>query len=116
MKPPHDTEPVVVDAINRGEPLVTDPLARELLETARAAVVVESGVGLEERRPAASVASLQRLDGGFYGWIRERARDHCSSLVLGKIYEERSAEAPLQRRVQPHAAEAQQEGLAIRGG
>ena len=37
-------------------------------------------------------------------------------LVLGKIYEERSAEAPLQRRVQPHAAEAQQEGLAIRGG
>ncbi|HKC79581.1 MAG TPA: hypothetical protein VKB91_00190 [Gemmatimonadaceae bacterium] len=29
-------------------------------------------------------------------------------LVLGKIYEERSAEAPLQRRVQPHAAEAQQ--------
>ena len=98
-----------------------------------ASASVSSGAGGRARpdaprprptRGCSSVASPPRTPAG----ARRESTASCSSearldpafeqedLVLGKIYEERSAEAPLQRRVQPHAAEAQQEGLAIRGG
>jgi len=42
-------QPVVVDAFNRSEPLMTERVPGELVETAGAAVVVEFGIGLEER-------------------------------------------------------------------
>jgi hypothetical protein len=42
-------EAVVVYMLDRSEPFVAESVSSELVETARGAIVVELGVGLEER-------------------------------------------------------------------
>jgi hypothetical protein len=60
-------EAVLVDAIDRREALVTECVGGELLEVARAAVVVELGVVLEQSGPRGAVSALKRIDRGFHG-------------------------------------------------
>ena len=71
-------EAVLVDAIDRCETFVTERVGRELLEVARAAVVVELGVVLEERGPRGAVSALKRVDCRFHGGIGQEYL--CASL------------------------------------
>src|SRR6266850_8217702 len=77
VKCANQIEPVVLNAFNRGEALVAECVLSKLLKAARAAVVIELGIGLEECRPSFSITLLQRLDSRSYGWVRERGGDHC---------------------------------------
>jgi hypothetical protein len=70
------TEAVVFHAVDRSEPFVAESGPRERLEASRGAVVVELGIGFEERRPGFPVAALKRFDGRFEGGVRQRIRDH----------------------------------------
>src|SRR6266403_263386 len=67
VKCANQIQPVVLNAFNRGETLVAEWVLSELLKAARAAVVMELGIGLEECRQSFSITVLQGLDSHSYG-------------------------------------------------
>jgi hypothetical protein len=77
---PDDLEPVGAHPIEGGEALVAERVAGELLQAARAAVVEQLGVVLEQDGPRLAVARLEGLDGGFHRRILERVGEHPAPL------------------------------------
>src|SRR5215470_17616607 len=76
----HDLQPIGAHPVERGEALVADRVAGELLQAPWAAVVEQLGVLLEKAGPRLPVARLERLDGGLHRGVLQDGQRHRSPL------------------------------------
>src|SRR5262245_56443787 len=76
MELAHDLQPIGAHPVERGEALVADRVAGELLQAAGAAIVEQLGVLLEEGGPRLPVARLERLDRGLNRGVLQDGQRH----------------------------------------